>query len=124
MQSPALPALVYALPMSRPLRQAVQSTLDMFYDGIRRRPAMFGTPAENEAVWWTLLWFEATLLDPIPDDAAIGTAIRDARERVANDHNLLAVLPFHVHVGGREKLVQILDEWRVVFLARLGARPQ
>lgn len=108
--------------MPQSFSEAVHATIRDYYEGIRKRPAMFGTSGEIEAIWWILLSFEATTLSPIPEEKALYEAKRKSHELIANKHGWSGVLPFHAHVQWSEGLVAVLDEWRDEFLRLLAVQ--
>lgn len=108
--------------MTQSFSEAVLSTVHDYQDGIRKRTEMYGTPAEVEAMWWTLLSFEALSLTPMPDSDSIEDAKRTSHERVAQTHGWPPVHSLHANVSWRPGLVAVLDEWRTEFFRVLNER--
>lgn len=112
-----------------PLRKRMQTDIDRWLEGLRKRPGMYGgTLFGIEMVWVTVMWFEAMLLDPPPSLEALSEARTKSMDKVLNAHKWHSNVgpSFHVEKLGLEyipktlKLVEILDEIRTAFFANLG----
>lgn len=99
--------------------ERIRAQIDEYYEGIRLRPSMYGTPSEIEAMWWVLLGFEALLLEPIPDEARVNDTRFMAIRITAGRHGWSGNAPLHAHVRGSASLIPILNEVRTEFLRHL-----
>lgn len=102
------------------LREELTKNIAEMMQGMRLRPKMYGRPAELEAMWHVLLWFEATLLVPRPTPRQQQEAAYKAREPIQRRHGWPGPLPLSAHGLTEDELMRILWEMRANYFQILG----
>lgn len=101
------------------LRVALRKHIDAAIDTMTKRPRMCGSPSQMEAAWATFVALETLLLTPRPTSEALQAANFHAIARVCIPRGWAMPHPLSSHGLTEEELVEVLLEYRRLFLRHL-----
>lgn len=101
------------------LRGALRKHIDDAIDTMTKRPRMCGSPSQIESLWDAFVSLELLLLTPRPMSEAIHAARFHATARVCTPRGWAMPHPLSSHGLTEEELVEVLLEYRRLFLRHL-----